>query len=60
MTNKKITFEDLVENGVGQILKSFGKGEDLRGAVWSICAAATLWQEDSKTKKPGKPPSQKV
>ncbi len=51
---KEVTFDDLVDSGVNQILRVFGKGEDLRGAVWSIVAGTTNWateQEKTRTKK---------
>lgn len=40
---KETTFDDLVDNGIHQILHSFGKGEDLRGAVWAIVNSAAHW-----------------
>ena len=43
---KKVEFEDLVQDGVRRILLSFGKGEDLRGAVWGIVNGACLWSRE--------------
>ena len=40
---KKIKFEDLVDDGIRQILRAFGKGEDLHGAVWAIVNNAAYW-----------------
>ncbi len=48
---KEVTFEDLVNNGILQIARAFGKGEDLRGAVWAICAGTANWSEDQVKKR---------
>lgn len=40
---KEVTFDDLVDSGIHQIIRSFGKGEDLRGAVWAIVNDAAYW-----------------
>ncbi len=43
-TEKKVVFDDLVDHGVLTIGRAFGKGEDLRGAVWAIVAGACNWE----------------
>ncbi len=47
---EEMTFEDLVDEGVKAIIRSFGKGEDLRGAVWYICTATTIWADENAKK----------
>ena len=39
----RTSFDDLVTNGIQQILLSFGKGEDLRSAVWAIVVSTCNW-----------------
>lgn len=48
---KETTFEDLVDNGILQIARAFGKGEDLRGAVWAICAGTANWATQETEKR---------
>lgn len=48
---KELTFEDLIDAGVLQIIRTLGKGEDLRAAVWAICASTANWSEDQAKKK---------
>ena len=53
ITEKKgPSFSDLVDTGVLTIGRAFGKGEDLRGSVWSIVAGTCNWmaqkQRDSE------------
>ncbi len=43
MTQKALTFTDLVDSGVLSIIRAFGKGEDLRGAVWGIVNGTCNW-----------------
>lgn len=50
-TQDEITFEDLIDEGVKAIIRSFGKGEDLRGAVWYICTATARWADENARKK---------
>ncbi len=55
MANKDITFDDMVENAVSQVIRAFGKGEDLRGACYSIVMATSIWAvEREKERKNGK------
>lgn len=37
------TFDELVDNAVAQIIRAFGKGEDLRGACWAIVNGTARW-----------------
>ncbi len=37
------TFDQLVDNAVAQIIRAFGKGEDLRGACWAIVNGSANW-----------------
>lgn len=43
---KRLTHDELIEDGISQILRAFGKGEDLRGAVWYIVTASAQWGAD--------------
>jgi len=47
MGNEKLSYDDLVQDGVAAILRSFGKGEDLRGAVAYIIQASAQWGADN-------------
>jgi len=42
------TFDDMVDYGVSQVIKAFGKGEDLRGAVSSIVMVTAQWGADNR------------
>ena len=46
MANKDITFDDMVESAVSRVIQAFGKGEDLRGACYSIVMATSIWAQD--------------
>jgi len=48
---KEILFDDLINYGVSQILRAFGKGEDLRGAVAAICDNSAKWGADLADKR---------
>ena len=53
--NKDITFDQMVDSAVAQVIRSFGKGEDLRGACWCIVSSTARWaQEQEKERKKGK------
>ncbi len=55
MAEKRLTYDELVDEGVKAIIRSFGRGEDLRGAVSFIVRATALWvEEDNKKPKGGK------
>ena len=48
---KELTFDDLVEEGVKAILRAFGKGEDLDGAVYYIVNGTAQWSYDRGYRK---------
>lgn len=48
---KEVTFKDLIDDGVLQIIRAFGKGEDLQGAMWNIVNRATNWGADQAKKE---------
>ncbi len=43
MADKKLTFDEMVDEGVKAIIRAFGKGEDLRGAVAYIVCGTAQW-----------------
>lgn len=45
MAEKRLTHEEMVDEGVKAVIRAFGKGEDLRGAVWQIVTGTALWTE---------------
>ncbi|KKM06003.1 hypothetical protein LCGC14_1748320 [marine sediment metagenome] len=51
MSKKEVTFEELVDSGVQQIIRAFGKGEDLHGAVWAIVTGTANWADDCAKKR---------
>lgn len=48
---EEMTFEDMVDEGVKAVIRSFGKGEDLHGAVWYIVNATARWAHEKATKE---------
>ena len=51
MANKDLTFDDMVEYAVSRVIRAFGKGEDLRGACYSIVRASAQWALDVEKEK---------
>lgn len=45
MAEKRLTYDEMVDEGVKTIIRAFGKGEDLHGAVWQIVTGTALWTE---------------
>lgn len=45
MAEKRRTHEEMVDEGVKTIIRAFGKGQDLHGAVWQIVTGTALWTE---------------
>lgn len=41
------TTEDMIQMGIRQIIRAFGKGEDLRGAVGGIVLQSAAWGADN-------------
>lgn len=46
MAEKLLTFDEMVDEGVKAIIRAFGKGEDLRGAVFYIVQGTSQWTAD--------------
>ena len=42
------TMDDMVEYGVARVIEAFGKGENLRGAVYSIVNASAHWGAENE------------
>ena len=51
MANKDITFNEMVDNAVSQVIRAFGKGEDLHGACYSIVNATAVWAQDREKER---------
>lgn len=45
MAEKRLTHQEMVDEGVKVIIRAFGKGEDLHGAVWQIVTSTAMWTE---------------
>ena len=45
MAEKRLTHAEMVDAGVQTIIRAFGKGEDLHGAVWQIVTGVSIWTE---------------
>jgi len=57
MAEKRLTHAEMVDAGVQTIIRAFGKGEDLHGAVWQIVTGVSIWTErnlEEAEKKKGK------
>ena len=48
---EEVTFQDMVDWGIQRIIKAFGKGEDLQGAVFGIVQGAAAWGSERTEKR---------
>ena len=55
MAEKRLTYDEMVDEGVKLVIRAFGKGEDLRGAISVLVSGTALWAEANlKAEKKGK------
>jgi hypothetical protein len=50
-SDKKVdhaTFEDMVEFAISQVISAFGKGENLRGAMWLVVNSSANWGAENE------------
>ncbi len=43
-----LTFDDMVEFAIGRVITAFGKGEDLRGAMWLVVNSSANWGAENE------------
>lgn len=48
MAKDKISFDELVDDGIQQVNYALNKGQDLRGAIRNIICGARIWHESQK------------
>lgn len=51
MAEKRLTYDEMVDEGVKLVIGAFGKGEDLRGAVSMIVIGTSNWTEANLKEK---------
>lgn len=51
MAEKRLTYDEMVDEGVKLVISAFGKGEDLRGSVSLMVSATALWTEANLKEK---------
>jgi len=54
MAKKRLTYDEMVDEGVKLVIRAFGKGEDLRGAVSLLISGTSLWTEANLKEKENK------
>lgn len=46
--DKHPTMDEMVEFGIARVIEAFGKGENLRGAIWLITNSAAHWGAENE------------
>ena len=54
MAEKPLTYDEMVDEGVGLVIRAFGKGEDLRGAISVLVSGTALWAQANLKAEKGK------
>ncbi len=54
MAEKRLTYDEMVDEGVKLVIRAFGKDEDLHGAISVLVSGTALWAKANLEAKEGK------